>query len=114
MRTDGTLKDAAFSWYPKGGNLGGAMRTDRWRYVEWVNPQREIVARELYDELNDPQENENVFDRPETAPSAPPSKPSSAPAAVHPRSSGKRFPRLWSRRVVIHNWARRSPVPRPD
>ena len=41
------------------------MRTDRWRYVEWVNPRREIIARELYDELNDPQENENVFDRAE-------------------------------------------------
>lgn len=31
---DGT----AFSWYPKGGYLGVAMRTPRWRFVRWVKP----------------------------------------------------------------------------
>lgn len=27
---------AAISWYPKGGYLGTAMRTPRWRFVRWV------------------------------------------------------------------------------
>lgn len=69
-----TVHDAAFSWYPKGGPsadspdqkyLGWAMRTSRWRYVEWVDADRQIVARELYDEDADADENENVADRPE-------------------------------------------------
>jgi arylsulfatase A-like enzyme len=60
-------KKAAFSQYPKGGNFGTAMRTDRYRYVEWKNKQGEIVARELYDHQTDPQENENVADKPEHA-----------------------------------------------
>jgi arylsulfatase A-like enzyme len=51
---------AAFSEYPKGGNQGTAMRTDRYRYVEWMNKQGNLVARELYDHQTDPQENENV------------------------------------------------------
>lgn len=51
---------AAFSEYPKGGNRGIAMRTDRYRYVEWMTKKGDLVARELYDHLSDPQENENV------------------------------------------------------
>lgn len=58
-------KKAAFSEYPKGGHQGTAMRTDRYRYVEWKNKAGEIVARELYDHQTDPQENENVADKPE-------------------------------------------------
>ena len=60
-------KKAAFSQYPKGGNFGTAMRTDRYRYVEWKNKQGEIAARELYDHETDPQENENVAGKPEHA-----------------------------------------------
>lgn len=55
---------AAFSEYPKGGQQGTAMRTDRYRYVEWRNKQGEVVARELYDHQTDPQENENVANLP--------------------------------------------------
>jgi len=58
----------AFSEYPKGGNQGIAMRTDRYRYVEWRNKKGEIVARELYDHQIDPQENENVAGVPVNAP----------------------------------------------
>jgi arylsulfatase A-like enzyme len=50
----------AFSEYPKGGNLGIAMRTDRYRYVEWTNQAGKLVVRELYDHQADPQENENI------------------------------------------------------
>ncbi|MBI5395073.1 MAG: sulfatase [Verrucomicrobia bacterium] len=60
-------KKAAFSEYPKGGNQGIAMRTDRYRYVEWKDKKGEIVARELYDHQADPQENENVAGKPEHA-----------------------------------------------
>ncbi len=60
-------KQAAFSEYPKGGNKGVAMRTDRYRYVEWRDKKGALVARELYDHASDPQENQNVADKPEHA-----------------------------------------------
>jgi iduronate 2-sulfatase len=59
------VNDAAFSWYPKGqGYLGVAMRTDKWRYVEWTKPGAETV-RELYNMVQDPQNNQNVAAKPE-------------------------------------------------
>ena len=60
-------KTAAFSEYPKGGYQGTAMRTDRFRYVEWRDKKGQLVDRELYDHENDPQENENIAGRPEHA-----------------------------------------------
>jgi len=57
----------AFSEYPKGGYQGTAMRTDRYRYVEWRTKQGELVATELYDHLTDPQENENIAGKPDHA-----------------------------------------------
>ncbi len=70
-------KRAAFSEYPKGGSdadggranyHGTTMRTDRYRYVEWVNVKTgAVVARELYDHQTDAQENENLAGRPEHA-----------------------------------------------
>ncbi|MEQ1752042.1 MAG: sulfatase/phosphatase domain-containing protein, partial [Prosthecobacter sp.] len=61
-----TVNDAAFSWYPKEGWLGTAMRTDKWRFVEWTKLDQEPV-RELYNQVNDPQNNLNVADKPEHA-----------------------------------------------
>ena len=61
-------KTAAFSWYPKGGHLGTAMRTDRYRYVEWKAKPGDVVARELYDHQTDAGENQNIADRPENSP----------------------------------------------
>lgn len=61
-----TIKDCAFSFYPMGGYLGVAMRTDRWRFVEWTKADEEPVH-ELYDHQNDPEENENVADDPRNA-----------------------------------------------
>lgn len=59
---DRPWKDAAFSQYPRsGGVMGRGIRTDRWHYIEWQRgPQREVVARELYDHAADPQENRNI------------------------------------------------------
>jgi len=61
-----TVNDAAFSWYPKEGWLGVAMRTDQWRFVEWTRLGQQPV-RELYDMARDPQNNLNIADKPEYA-----------------------------------------------
>jgi arylsulfatase A-like enzyme len=58
-------KSAAFSQYPRSHEgkqlMGYAMRTDRYRYVEWRGRQSgDIVAQELYDHDTDPSENENI------------------------------------------------------
>jgi iduronate 2-sulfatase len=60
-------KAAAFSQYPRGGGtgvgplMGYAVRTDRYRYVEWRKREGgEVVARELYDHRADPNEDSNV------------------------------------------------------
>jgi iduronate 2-sulfatase len=59
------VNDAAFSWYPKGpGYLGVAMRTEKWRYVEWTKPGAQTV-RELYNMVHDPENNLNVAAKPE-------------------------------------------------
>ena len=61
-------KAAAFSQYPRGGKdtgplMGYAVKTDRYRYVEWRKRDgTEVVARELYDHKTDPDENANVAD----------------------------------------------------
>ena len=54
---------AAYSQYPRRGGrvMGYTMRTDRYRYTEWLDEDRKtVLARELYDHSNDDQENENV------------------------------------------------------
>lgn len=60
------VNDAAFSWYPKEGWLGVAMRTDKWRYIEWTKPGQAPV-RELYDMARDPQNDVSVAGQPEHA-----------------------------------------------
>lgn len=60
---------AAFTQYPrKGWAMGRAVRTDRFRYVEWrADETQELKARELYDHRNDPGETVNVVDRADLA-----------------------------------------------
>ncbi len=58
-------KTAAFSQYPRGRIMGYSMRTDRYRYTEWLDREKHAVARELYDHHNDPDENVNIAVRPE-------------------------------------------------
>lgn len=53
-------KRAAFSEMMRGGQLGRAIRTANYRYVEWTNTAGEVTGRELYDEIADPEENENL------------------------------------------------------
>ncbi len=66
------VKEAAFSQFPRRHQgrdyMGYAMRTDRYRYVEWqLRGTTEIAERELYDHANDPEENENIANRAEHA-----------------------------------------------
>jgi iduronate 2-sulfatase len=58
-------KKAAFSQYPRGKVMGYSVRTDRYRYTEWVQLGKEPVGIELYDHYKDPAENVNVAAAPE-------------------------------------------------
>jgi len=68
-------KTAAFSeflregiWVGPDGKeyIGYAIRTDRYRYVEWLErDSRKLVGVELYDHQSDDQENENLASHPE-------------------------------------------------
>jgi iduronate 2-sulfatase len=58
-------KRAAFQVYPRRTNetgplLGHAVRTDRWRYVEWRKSDESVAARELYDMERDAGETKNL------------------------------------------------------
>lgn len=67
------LKDPAAPWHDvaytqvRRGTLDGySVRTDRWRYTEWIERKtKRILARELYDHHQDSQENTNLAGRPE-------------------------------------------------
>jgi arylsulfatase A-like enzyme len=60
-------KKAAFSQYPRPKNIMGyTMRTDQYRYTEWIEiKKKEIVAKELYDLKNDPLCKECMVEKPE-------------------------------------------------
>jgi len=64
-------KTAAFSQYARGFTyryVGRAMRTDRYRYIEWRERfEGRLVAAELYDHESDPQENVNLASLPESS-----------------------------------------------
>lgn len=55
-------KSAAFSQYVRGGLMGYSMRTDRYRFNQWVsrNDPSDVRATELYDHRLDPGENRNL------------------------------------------------------
>lgn len=68
LQTDGF----ALHVYPRhtkqtGALLGHALRSDRWRYVEWQDSAGAVIARELYDLDNDPDETVNRADDPDLA-----------------------------------------------
>ncbi len=51
----GNGRDAAFTLVMRGRHYGQAVRTERWRYIQWTDGHAE-----LYDELNDPDETRDV------------------------------------------------------
>lgn len=67
---DRSWKKAAFSLYPRkvkgvGKVMGRAIRTDRYRFVEWTNVDKMFREFELYDHKVDPNENVNIANLPE-------------------------------------------------
>lgn len=69
-------KQAVFSQYGRGPTskfdpavnpMGRSIRTDRYRYTEWRDPQGVLVGTELYDQQNDSQDNTNLAARSENA-----------------------------------------------
>jgi len=62
---DRPWKKAAFSQYPRRRIMGYALRTERYRYIEWKSMRNgKLLERELYDHDPDPQENANVIAEP--------------------------------------------------
>jgi len=64
-------KKSAMHVYPRnmpghGGALGRALRTERYRLVEWSPNNSDYAEYELYDFENDPDENVNIAGRPES------------------------------------------------
>ena len=71
--TKTSVKPFAISQWPKAGVMGYALRTDRYRYVAWMEREgamdiardtSRVVARELYDYLEDPRETVNRVEDP--------------------------------------------------
>ncbi|MCB1228417.1 MAG: sulfatase, partial [Verrucomicrobiales bacterium] len=66
------VKEAAFSQFLRpeknGTFMGYAMRTERYRYIEWLEQEtQKIAAQELYDHETDPGENSNLATDPQNA-----------------------------------------------
>ena len=57
-----TIRDYAYHAFNRGSRTGRAMRSERYRIVEWLEPGKPIAQAiyELYDFQNDPLETENV------------------------------------------------------
>lgn len=60
--TKSTVRDHAYHCFPKGGRLGRAVRTARYRLVAWepLRGEQQTVEWELYDYETDPFETENL------------------------------------------------------
>ena len=64
-------KTAAFSEFPRHGHsLGRSIRTDDYRYTEWVDAGGNVLDRELYEHPIDPYELVNMVDTPSRAETA--------------------------------------------
>jgi len=58
---DERLRDHAYHAYRKGGHMGRAIRTERYRLVEWQSSDPKAkIEYELYDYAKDPLETKNV------------------------------------------------------
>jgi iduronate 2-sulfatase len=69
---DGKVKDGAISQFERKQEgqqyMGYAIRTEHFRYIEWLSAESgKVVAQELYDHRNDPDENDNIASMPKHA-----------------------------------------------
>jgi arylsulfatase A-like enzyme len=55
-----TVRDVAISQFKRLGAYAYSMRTDQYRYTEWVEADGAVVYRELYDMRADPEERVNI------------------------------------------------------
>ena len=62
-----TVKDVAISQYKRRGAYAYSMRTEQYRYTEWVEADGAVVYRELYDMIADPEERANIGSNGENA-----------------------------------------------
>jgi arylsulfatase A-like enzyme len=63
--TNKDLGDVAISQYKRKGAYGYSMRTNRYRYTEWVMADGRVAYRDLYDMQEDPGETVNIAPNPE-------------------------------------------------
>lgn len=63
----GPVRTGALTLFRRGGAMGYAYRTDRYRYIEWISGGA-VVARELYDYVDDPMETINLAGEPDYDP----------------------------------------------
>lgn len=57
-----SIDKVAISQYKRKGAYGYSMRTDQYRYTQWLTPNGKVVYRDLYDLDNDPLEKKNIID----------------------------------------------------
>ncbi|BDS05085.1 hypothetical protein NT6N_01250 [Oceaniferula spumae] len=62
-----SVNTGAINVFNQGGNIGYSYRTERFRYIEWVNSSNEVTERDLYDYTLDPDERRNVVNDPDYA-----------------------------------------------
>jgi len=62
-----SVRNGALTIFSIKGSYGYAYRTERYRYIEWVNKFNKVVAKDLYDYKKDPLETKNVVHVPEYA-----------------------------------------------
>ncbi|PKG81845.1 hypothetical protein CXF85_16680 [Colwellia sp. 75C3] len=60
-----SINKVAISQYKRKGAYGYSMRTEQYRYTQWVTPSGKVVYRDLYDLINDPLETKNIINTPE-------------------------------------------------
>lgn len=88
--TDLRIRDHAYHAFARSGHLGRAIRTDRYRLVEWtaINKPEEVKSYELYDYLNDPLETQNMANQDLETVEALKAILSRHPEAIRPLPSG--------------------------
>lgn len=59
------VREGIITTFNSKGSLGYSFRTERYRYIEWINKKGTIEAIDLYDYEKDPQERVNIAQNPE-------------------------------------------------
>jgi iduronate 2-sulfatase len=64
--SDSPFRDSAFSQYPRGSIMGYSLRTEKWRYNEWIQTKtRKVLSTELYDQSKGSLVDSNVVSEPQ-------------------------------------------------